>query len=72
MSLYQLLALSAVAVADIARTVWVITAILDTSRAAAGPWLAVALIVSTGGLSLALIGLVMRAVLEQRHAVPSS
>ena len=72
MSLYQLLALSAVAVADIARTVWVITAVLDTSRAVADPWLAVALIVSTGGLSLALIGLVMRAVLEQRHAVPSS
>ena len=67
--MYKLLALSAVTGADIARSVWVMDAVLDTSRGAAiDQWFAVGLILATGGLSLALTGLVMRAIFEQRHA----
>ena len=71
MFLYQLLALCAVAVADIARSVWVMIAVLDASRGMpASPWLAIVLVMATGGLSLALLGLVMRAMLERRALAP--
>ena len=70
--MYKVLALGAVAGADIARSVWVMDAVLDVSREPAiDQWLAVGLILATGGLSLALTGLVLRAMLEQRHAQPA-
>ena len=67
----KFLALGAVAAADIARSVWVMDAILDTSRdVAMDPWLICGLVLATGGMSVAMIGLVLRAVFERQHARP--
>ena len=69
--MHKLLVLSAVAGADIVRTVWVMNAVLAPELGGTiGPWLAAGLILATGGLSLAMTGIVMRAMLEQRHAIP--
>ena len=68
--MYNLIALGAVAGADIARSVWVMDAVLDSSRSVAiDPRLSVGLILITGGLSLALMALITRAILDHRHGV---
>ena len=69
--MHKFLALSAVAGADVARTVWVLDAVLASGASSAiDRWLAAGLILATGGLSLAMIGFVVRAMLEQQHAIP--
>lgn len=79
--MHKLLVLSAVAGADIVRTVWVMNAVLAPGLGGTpslggmmggtiGPWFVAGLILATGGLSLAMTGIVVRAMLEQRHAIP--
>ncbi len=69
-------ALGVVAAADVARSVWVMDAVLDPARSTSlGPWLAIGLILATGGISVAMLGLAARAVLDRTHVAverPSS
>ena len=63
--MWKLLALAAIAAADVARSAVVVAAVLACDGAqASSPWLAPALIAATGLLSLALMGLAMRALLD--------
>ncbi len=66
---HNAIVLGAIAAADVARSAWVMAAILDPSRSATiGPWLATGLILATGGISIAMLGLAARALLERNHA----
>jgi hypothetical protein len=60
----RVIALFAVAAADVARSAWVMDAILQAERVGSvETWLAIGLIFATGGLSLGLAGLAGRAAL---------
>ncbi len=71
-SMQKIIALDAVAGADVARSAWVLDAVLGAGGlGATEPWLALGLVLATGGLSLALVGIFMRAWFEQAPT-PSS
>lgn len=63
----RLIGLGAVAAADIARTVWVAGVVIE--RGLVAPMPTIGLILASGGLSLALLGIAMRAVLDARHSI---
>jgi hypothetical protein len=69
----KFLALGIVAVSDIARSVWVFEALFSAvGKGLVDPWHCLGILLITGGLSLALLGLAMRAVLELRGTSLSS
>lgn len=62
---YRAFTLIAVAMADVARSAWVMDAVLDAERLGnLHPWLALGILFLTGAISISLIGLAARAVLE--------
>lgn len=73
----KLFGLCAVAGADVVRSVWVLDCVLAAERAGQVElWTAAGLLLATGGLSIALLGLAMRACLghgpSSGTAAPSS
>lgn len=64
--------LIAVATADVARSAWVMDAVLDADRMGnVHPWLALGLALLTGAISVSLIAIAARATLEAIAQVPA-
>lgn len=65
--------MSLVAAADVARTVWVLDALLNAEGAGtSSPWLGAGVMLASGGLSIVMLCVAMRSVIGFGAEVPSS